>query len=329
MNYKEIKLFLNERMRMSHIYQPVMIKKLLDKNGQATDVEIANELLKFDPSQLEYYQNITNNMVGKVLRSHKIVEKNKKVYNLTDFDSLSSEQIEDLRKICEHKIDSYIKKRGDAIWNHRRTNRNTVSGTIRYEVLKRASFRCELCGISADEKALEVDHITPKNAGGEDSINNYQALCYSCNASKRDRDDTDFREMKHAYDCRDSSCLFCTMEKKRVISEDNLSYTIRDKYPVTEGHSLIIPKRHFQNYFEILQPEINSINALIMDTKAALSASDPSISGFNIGINCGQDAGQTIMHTHIHLIPRRKEDVANSTGGVRNIIPGRGDYFKM
>lgn len=329
MNYKEIKLFLNEKMRMSHIYQPVMIKKLLDKNGLATDVEIANELLKFDPSQLEYYQNITNNMVGKVLRSHKIVEKNKKVYNLTDFDSLSSEQIEDLRKICEYKIDSYIKKRGDAIWNHRRMNRNTVSGTIRYEVLKRASFRCELCGISADEKALEVDHITPKNAGGEDSINNYQALCYSCNASKRDRDDTDFREMKHTYDCRDSSCLFCTIEKIRVISEDNLSYTIRDKYPVTEGHSLIIPKRHFQNYFEILQPEINSINALIMDTKAALTASDPTISGFNIGINCGQDAGQTIMHTHIHLIPRRKEDVANSTGGVRNIIPDRGDYFKM
>lgn len=326
MNYSEIKQFLVEKMRMSHIYQPVMIKKLLDREGRATDIEVANELLKFDPSQLEYYQNITNNMVGRVLRSHKIVEKDKKVYNLTGFNSLSPEQINDLKRICDSKIDSYIKKRGDAIWNHRRMNRNTVSGTVRYEVLKRAAFRCELCGISADEKALEVDHITPKNSGGQDSINNYQALCYSCNATKRDRDDTDFRQMKHKYECRDNLCIFCNIEAKRVVREDNLSYSIIDKYPVTEGHSLIIPKRHFQNYFEIMQPEINSINALILDTKKSLIASDSSISGFNIGINCGSDAGQTIMHTHIHLIPRRKNDVRNPIGGIRNVIDGKADY---
>lgn len=327
MNYNEIKLFLVEKMRMSHIYQPVMIKKLLEKEGQATDIEIANELLKFDPSQLEYYQSITNNMVGKVLRNHKIVEKNKKLYHLTNFENLSLEQINDLKIICENKIDTYIKKRGDAIWNHRRMNRNTVSGTIRYEVLKRAAFRCELCGISADEKALEVDHITPKNLGGQDSINNYQALCYSCNATKGDRDNTDFREMKNIYNCRDSSCLFCSIDNKRVVKEDSLSYTILDKYPVTEGHSLIIPKRHFQNYFEIKQPEINSINTLIIKTKTTLMAADPSISGFNIGINCGSDAGQTIMHSHIHLIPRRKDDIVKAEGGIRNIIQGKGNYL--
>ena len=191
MNFIEFKDFLSNKMRMSHIYQPVMIKKLLDKNGQASDIEIANELLKFDPSQLEYYQSITNNMVGKVLRSHKIVDKDKKQYNLIGFESLSKDEIEALKSICDSKVDAYIKKRGDSIWSHRKNNREPVSGTVRYEVLKRASFRCELCGISADEKALEVDHITPKNLGGEDSINNYQALCYSCNATKRDRDDTD------------------------------------------------------------------------------------------------------------------------------------------
>lgn len=327
MNYNEIKQFLVEKMRMSHIYQPVMIKKLLDEKGVATDVEIANELLKFDPSQLEYYQNITNNMVGKVLRNHKIVGKDKKFYNLMDFDSLSLEQINDLKTICESKIDSYIKKRGDAIWNHRRMNRNAVSGTIRYEVLKRAAFRCELCGISAEEKALEVDHITPKNLGGQDSINNYQALCYSCNATKRDRDDTDFREIKHIYECRASSCIFCNINTKRVIHEDNLSFSIIDKYPVTKGHSLIIPKRHFQNYFEITQPEINSVNALITNTKISLYKTDPSITGFNIGINCGSDAGQTIMHTHIHLIPRRKNDIPNPMGGIRNIILGKGNHL--
>lgn len=154
MNFEQVKSFLVETMRMSHIYQPVMIKKLLTRNGTATDVDIANELLNYDPSQLEYYQNITNNMVGRVLRNHNIVEKDKRNYSLIDFDKLSADQIKELILICEEKIDSYIKKRGDAIWHHRRRNRESVSGTIRYEVLKRASFRCELCGISAEVKGL-------------------------------------------------------------------------------------------------------------------------------------------------------------------------------
>jgi hypothetical protein len=69
----------------------------------------------------------------------------------------------------------------------------TYRVTLRYEILKRAKFRCELCGISADEKALEVDHIVPRNRGGADDLPNLQALCYSCNAMKRDRDEVDFR----------------------------------------------------------------------------------------------------------------------------------------
>jgi len=77
-----------------------------------------------------------------------------------------------------------------------------------------------------------------------------------------------------------------------------------------------------------MQPEINSINTLIKETQTALINADSSISGFNIGINCGQDAGQTIMHTHIHLIPRRKNDVTNPIGGIRNVIQGKGDYLK-
>lgn len=78
-----------------------------------------------------------------------------------------------------------------------------ISGTIRYEVLKRAKFRCELCGVSAEIKALEVDHIVPRNKGGSDDPSNFQALCYSCNAMKRDRDDTDFRKVVESYQHRE------------------------------------------------------------------------------------------------------------------------------
>lgn len=313
-------------MRMSHIYQPVMIKKLLKNNGEASDKDIATQLLQFDPSQIEYYQNITNKMVGKVLKNHKIVNKEKNSYSLIDFNVLSQEEISDLSNLCDKKIDEYIKKRGDSIWQHRKINRNIISGSIRYDVLKRAHFRCELCGISADERALEVDHIVPVSQKGKDNIDNFQALCFVCNANKGNRDDTDFRERRNIYSHRKEQCLFCKIDSKRIIKENNLSYLIEDKYPVTPGHCLIIPKRHFQSYFDITQPEINSTHNLISFAKESTVKKDKSIEGFNIGINSGNVAGQTIFHTHIHLIPRRENDVLDPIGGIRNVIPGKGKY---
>src|SRR5215471_15099272 len=88
---------------------------------------------------------------------------------------------------------TYLQKRGTAVFDHRRAVLGYLSGSLRYEVLKRAGFRCELCGISADERAIEVDHIIPRKHGGEDNLTNLQALCYKCNANKGARDDEDFR----------------------------------------------------------------------------------------------------------------------------------------
>ncbi len=101
---------------MSHIYQPVMIKHLLRNDGVASDTDIAKEISLQDPTQIEYYQNITNNMVGKVLRGHKIVDKNKKDYALNGFDELSNDEITDLINYCKsvrnNNIDPYILARG-------------------------------------------------------------------------------------------------------------------------------------------------------------------------------------------------------------------------
>ena len=184
-----------------------------------------------------------------------------------------------------------------------------------------------MCGILDRDKALEVDHIIPKNRGGSDDINNYQALCFSCNASKRDRDDTDLRDVSNSYNDREKECLFCEVSSYREIVEQNeLSYAIRDGFPVTNMHTLIIPKRHTSDYFDLYQPEINSINNLISLVRTKLLKNDPSIQGFNIGVNSGEAAGQTIMHCHIHLIPRRTGDVDNPRGGVRATIPGKAVY---
>lgn len=318
--------FVRDQMRMSHIYQPVMIKALLGSGGRMSTHDIAREILIYDISQIEYYENVVNNMVGRVLRNRGVVEKKKDVYELVAYDLLTDEDRQLIVEECDRKIDAFIQKRGLNVWEHRRKNRRPVPGSIRYEVLKRANFRCELCGISADEKALEVDHITPKNRFGEDSINNYQALCYTCNAQKRDLDDTDFREIKHDYDLRDPDCVFCMLPPSRIIYENNLAMAFHDNYPVTKGHILIVPKRHVWEYFDLYQAEINAIHELLLKAKNELLLIDPSITGFNIGTNNGKDAGQTIFHCHVHLIPRRKGDVDDPTGGVRNVIPGKGNY---
>jgi diadenosine tetraphosphate (Ap4A) HIT family hydrolase len=201
-----------------------------------------------------------------------------------------------------------------------------VPGTARYEILKRAKFRCELCGVSADEKALEVDHILPRNLGWSDEVHNLQALCYSCNATKRDRDDTDFRGMANAYLNRSLDCPFCELPEQRIVAENELAIAFRDAFPVTEQHTLIVPKRHVADYFDLFQPERNAMQALIELQRSLILKSDPSVTAFNIGINAGADAGQTIFHCHMHLIPRRKGDVHEPRGGVRGVIPGKQRY---
>lgn len=318
-------------MSMSHIYQPLMLIEML-KNGdrKATVKDIAQAILNKDPTQIEYFSQVVKKMVGRVLtKNHEIATKEKDIYSLIGSEELSSEQVQELIQLCEQKIAEFEAKRGDSIWNHRRRGHRPISGSIRYEVLSRARGRCELCGITNEEKMLEVDHIFPKSLGGKDDLSNYQALCYSCNAAKRNTDDTDFRKFKTMYEHREKNCLFCdiqSIDKKRIIAENNLAYAIRDGFPVTEGHTLFITKRHVSDYFGLVQSEVNAINMLIQEQRTLLMASDSSIEGFNIGMNCGEVSGQTVFHCHVHLIPRRRGDVANPRGGVRHIIADKGFY---
>jgi diadenosine tetraphosphate (Ap4A) HIT family hydrolase len=329
MIYEQIHEFISAKMKMSHIYQPVMILSLLEHRGTCHQQDIAASILGYDLSQLEYYTKITNNMVGRVLSKNRLVEKQGKNYQLLDFDKLSPIEVEKLKLACQERLVHFIETRGSSAWEHRKKSSGYVSGTIRYNVLKRAKFHCELCGISAQEKALEVDHILPRNNGGTDDEENLQCLCYSCNAMKRDRDDTDFRLIRESYDHREKDCLFCDVgfeQSERIIQENNLAYVIRDGFPVTEYHTLIIPKRHLATYFDLGQAEINAVTFLLNSQKEQIQKLDPTVTGFNIGMNCGEDSGQTIFHCHIHLIPRRRGDVENPRGGVRHIIADKGFY---
>lgn len=324
--FAELADFIQRRMRMSHVYQPVLLMTLLKNGGKSSAEDIARALLNQDQSQLEYYQAITRDMVGKVLQRHQLIHKDGQRYHLTGWEKLTPDEVQTLIALCQTRLDDYLERRGDKIFEHRRKSAGYVSGTLRYEVLKRTGFHCELCGISADKKALEVDHIVPRNHAGSDDLSNLQALCYSCNAMKRDRDATDFRAIRDSYQHREKGCLFCEIAAERIIAENDLAYAIKVGFPVTTGHTLVIPKRHAVDYFALHLAELNACNRLLKELRHTLMTGDPTITGFNVGMNAGKDAGQSVFHCHIHLIPRRLGDVERPKGGVRHLIPGKGEY---
>ena len=121
-------------------------------------------------------------------------------------------------------------------------------------------------------------------------------------------------------------CLFCNSKVSGIAHENDLAYASYDTYPVTEQHCLIIPKRHVVDYFELSNEELIACNDLIKIVKNEVLDKDKSIKAFNVGTNAGKIAGQSIMHCHIHLIPRREGDVENPQGGVRSVIPQKQHY---
>jgi diadenosine tetraphosphate (Ap4A) HIT family hydrolase len=123
-----------------------------------------------------------------------------------------------------------------------------------------------------------------------------------------------------------SSCLFCSIPQERIVAENGLAYAIHDGFPVTPRHTLVIPRRHVADFFGLYQEELVACNALLYEMRTIILRSDKSVEGFNVGMNCGTVAGQTIFHCHLHLIPRRKGDVENPRGGIRHVIPGKGFY---
>jgi len=181
-----------------------------------------------------------------------------------------------------------------------------VPDSLRYKVLKAAKGRCMLGGATSHEGLLNICHIKPESGGGETIYENLQVLCDKCNASRSDTDDSDFRP---GVDERfNNDCMFCAASKENILIENAYAFAIPDKYPTTEGHTLIIPKRHFASYFDSIQVEHDAIYELLKIRERQLLENDPLITGFDIGVNVGEDAGQKVFHCHIHLIPRRKGD---------------------
>jgi diadenosine tetraphosphate (Ap4A) HIT family hydrolase len=124
-----------------------------------------------------------------------------------------------------------------------------------------------------------------------------------------------------------NNCPFCNLPQIRIIESNDLGIAIRDAYPISPGHTLIIPKRHIGSFFDTTDLEKKMLLVLLASTKRQIQE-EFNTEAFNIGINDGTLAGQTVPHLHIHLIPRYKNDSADPRGGVRWVIPNKAKYWK-
>jgi diadenosine tetraphosphate (Ap4A) HIT family hydrolase len=124
-----------------------------------------------------------------------------------------------------------------------------------------------------------------------------------------------------------SSCPFCKVDRGRVLVASDVALAFLDAYPVTEGHTLVAPRQHAMSIYQLSAGEQSDLWAMVGEVRTLL-IQRYAPDGFNIAVNDGTAAGQTIGHAHIHVIPRRTGDVPDARGGVRNVIPGKARYWE-
>ncbi len=306
LNYKELMDFIENRMSMTGVYQPVMIEKMLRNGGTVSAWGAAREFLRNDYAQLEYYIHIVNRWPRRTLKKHGVITESgigdrNRMFTLTA-SGLTKRQRENLVASCRHRLNEYKMRKGIPPHGDGPHSPKAVSGSMRYKVLAKSGGRCVACGVSSLERAIEVDHIVPRSKGGPDELSNLQALCYKCNSQKRDRDDLDFLQEINRKAFGHKGCRWCKREMKMQNFLAGAAQVKRTRYG---QHVVIVPKRHMPNYFELRPPE----RAMMIDLlEAHLAEEYPearSASDFSLELETSASVDES-RHCAIHVVPIRR-----------------------
>lgn len=189
MKIEELRNFIERRMRMSHAYQPLVIRCLLEAGGLSTVRQLARAFAAADEAQVAFYERRIRRMPIPVLKRHGVVEVDGDVVRL-NVSKLSFEERVSLEAGCNARLAAFLKSRGISAWSGA-LELSPVADSIRYQVLKRDRV-CRLCGAGPDDAPLEVDHILPRSKGGSNDLTNLQTLCRPCNQGKSNLDDEAF-----------------------------------------------------------------------------------------------------------------------------------------
>ena len=189
MKYVDLLEFIKTKMKMSHVYQPLLIKTIVEAGGIVTVSQIARAFAAADESQVRFYEKRIRQMPLAVLRRHGIVKVTGEVVTL-DIAKLNFTERTELVDACNRRISAFVMERGDGLWSGM-LQLDPVPQSLRYKILARDK-KCLLCGNGPADAPLEVDHIIPRSKGGSNDLSNLQTLCRPCNQGKSNLDDTDF-----------------------------------------------------------------------------------------------------------------------------------------
>jgi len=229
LDYSELEIFVRKRMKMTHVYQPLMIKTLLESGSLTATVEdIARSFVGMDIPVLDYYKKMVKRWPHKTLRSHSVVEYDRRhrSYRLLLDGNTSQGQIDRLVELCDLRLKEFTDRDRWIRTRHQRAERSGL-GSRRYDILAKSRGICVACGRKSTEAFLHADHIIPIARGGPDTPENMQALCDKCNLEKNARDDTDFllwhKQMQFA---RDPKCRLCDGRHRAL--DNRLAYAVTD-----------------------------------------------------------------------------------------------------
>ena len=258
--------FIDTKMRMSHIYQPLLIQSLVESGGQATLRELAVKFLSEEEAEIQEMMKTIKTMPVHVLsaknknRKKPIVEERDGVVRLLAKPADLKERAEILGA-CARKLHEYVARRGEGIWNHKWLN-SPAGGSMRLRVLEAGGRRCAICGATHKDRLLDVDHIIPRSKGGPSTFENLQVLCSKCNRAKGNRSDRDFRVAEPESHTDGDNTLSALPTLTDFPAENDLARAVWQDID-TGRHMCILSKRYVTSFAELQSQEVLAIHDIV------------------------------------------------------------------